>query len=86
MNYGYGISTKQMERNLETLEEYKARELAANALGVSYDAGLPAIQAEMAERVHEALELMDWIEDTLPMFDDDYSDWIEETQSLRHGG
>ena len=53
-------------------------------LGSIYHAD--AIEAEMLERCHEAISLMDWIEETTEMFPDDYSDWMEETQSLRHGG
>ena len=79
-------SPAQLQSQLDQLEETQAGELAAKALGLRSDVGVTAIQNEMLERVHEALSFMDWAEDTLPMFPDDYSDWMEESQSLRHGG
>ena len=80
------ISTTQLARQVDWLEEIEASRLACKAVGLPADYGAPAVIAEMGERVHEALVFMDWAEDTLEMYPDDYSDWVEETQSLRHGG
>ena len=78
-------STSQLQAQRDMWEETTAKRRATLALDMDPD-WPNMVGVEMILRVHEALELMDWIEDTLPMFDDDYSDWVEETQSLRHGG
>ena len=70
--------------NVTTSTEEIIERFLDGSLGDIYHAD--AIQAEMVLRVHDAVELDRWITDTLEMYPDDYSDWVEETQSLRHGG
>jgi len=84
------ISTPQLQRQVAQLEETQAQRLAARALGMQADCGIPAIEAEMLERAHEALHQMDLSEDTIEqyglVFPDDYTEWMRETEQLRNGG
>ena len=71
------ISTAQLEEQVNTIEELKARKMAAASVGVDWNHE-ELIYAEMRMRVHVALIMVDSI-------DCDYEDWVAETQELRHG-
>ena len=43
------------------------------------------VDAEMKVRVHDALSLMDWVIETHAKTNNDFENWVAETQELRHG-
>lgn len=78
------ISTTQLQRQLDLLEETQAQRIAARALGLPADSGKTAVNNEMLERAHLAISLMDFYIEYCA--NHDYEDWVQETQDLRHGG
>ena len=76
----------QLGQQLDQLEENRGKRMAAQSIGLQCDAGITAVSVEMLERCHEAVTMSDWAEDMLDLYPDDYSDWVEETRSLRNGG
>ena len=78
--YKTQISTRQLQQQLDMLENLEARQLAADALGVNGDYSIN-ITSEMDSRLRRAFELIDHFEQ-----EQDYDDWLQFTQDLRAGG
>ena len=78
--YKTQISTRQLQQQLDMLEELEARQLAADAVGVNGEY-LINITSEMDSRLRRAFDLIDHFEQ-----EQDCDECLQFTQDLRAGG
>ena len=82
--HAHRIPTAQLQAQVDMLELAKAKRRAALALDLNPD--YPSmVRVEMAIRKHDALSLMDWVIETHAKTNNDFENWVAETQELRHG-